>query len=71
MTEQGNWTLVFSAGSLHEAELVKGRLGSHGITALLMDNGVSAYPHLGEVGVYVERVHVLRALHIVRNSVEA
>lgn len=71
MTEHGNWTLVFSAGSLHEAELVKGRLAGHDITALLMDQGVSAYPHLGEVGVYVEREQVIRALHIVRNSEEA
>jgi hypothetical protein len=36
-----------------------------------MDQGVSAYPHLSEVGVYVEREHVLRALHIVGNSEES
>ena len=33
----GNWTLIFSAGSPHEAEMVRGRLEEHGINAVVMD----------------------------------
>lgn len=67
MAEQLNWTLVLSLAHMHEAELVKGRLAEHGIPVILMDKGPSVYPQLGEVGVYVEREHVLRALHLVRD----
>ncbi|MBK8500565.1 MAG: DUF2007 domain-containing protein [Flavobacteriales bacterium] len=64
MASHGNWTLVFSAGSVHEAELVKGRLEENGIGALLMNNGASVYPPLCEVAVYVDRDHALQALHV-------
>ncbi len=66
----GNWTLIFSAGSPHEAEMVRGRLEEHGIRAVVMDQGSSPYPPLAEVGVYVEPDHVVRALHLVRNTAE-
>lgn len=67
MAEQGNWTLVHSAASTHEAEIVKGRLAEHGIVVVLMNKSASVYPSLSEVGVYVEHDHVLRALHLVRD----
>ncbi len=67
----GNWTLVFSAGSPHEAEMVRGRLEEHGIQAVVMDQGSRLYPPLADVGVYVEPDQVVRALHVMRNSSEA
>lgn len=60
-----NWTLVFSTPSRHEAELVRGRLEAHDIHAVVLDQGASPYPQLGDVGVYVEREDVVRALYIV------
>ncbi|MBK6829831.1 MAG: DUF2007 domain-containing protein [Flavobacteriales bacterium] len=67
----GNWTLIFSAGSPHEAEMVRGRLEEHGINAVVMDQGSRLYPPLADVGVYVEPDHAVRAMHILRNSSEA
>lgn len=67
----GNWTLIFSAGSPHEAEMVRGLLEEHDIRAVVMDQGSSLYPPLAGAGVYVEPQEAVRALHIVRNTREA
>lgn len=67
----GNWTLVFSAGSPHEAELVRGLLEENEIPAMVMDHGSRVYPPLGDVGVYVAPDHVVRAIHLVRNTPKA
>ncbi|MBL7957435.1 MAG: DUF2007 domain-containing protein [Flavobacteriales bacterium] len=67
MDAPSDWTLVYSAGSLPEAELVRGRLQEHGIEALIMDQSARVYPQIGEVGIYVPRAQVLQALHLVRN----
>ena len=60
-----NWSLVLSTGSPHEAELVKGLLENHGISAVVMDEGSSAYPHLGEKRIYVDQDELVRAKHLV------
>jgi len=67
----GNWTLVFSAGSSQEAEIVRGLLESHDIRAVVMDAGSSTYPPLGDSSVYVDRDDVLRALYLVRKEPDA
>jgi hypothetical protein len=67
MDERGDWTLVYSAGSLAEAELVRGRLQEHDIEAVVVDRGPRVYPQLSEAEVRVKRADVLRALHLVRN----
>jgi hypothetical protein len=61
-----HWTLVYSARHPHDAELVRGLLESHGIRAVVLDQGSSPYPPIAEVGVYVDRDDVVRALYIVR-----
>jgi type III secretory pathway lipoprotein EscJ len=63
----GTWTLIFSARSPHEAEMVRALLEEHEITAVVMDQGSSAYPQLGDAAVYVGSDQVVKALHIVRN----
>lgn len=68
--EQG-WTVVYRAGSRHEAELVRGRLEEHEITAVVMDQGSFAYPQLSEVTVLVAKADVMRALYLVRQAPEA
>lgn len=67
MDTSSDWTLVYSAGSLTEAELVRGRLQEHGIEAMIMDQSPRVYPQISEVGIYVPRAQVLQALHLVRN----
>jgi hypothetical protein len=64
----GDWALVISTASRTEAELIRGRLEEHDIPAVIMDQRSSAYPVFGEVGVYVERADVLRALYLVRQA---
>lgn len=63
----GNWTLIFSARSPHEAEMVRALLEEHEIAAVVMDHGSSAYPQLADVSVYVGPDEAVKALHIVRN----
>lgn len=67
----GTWTLVFSSASSQEAEIVKGLLEEHDITAVVMDQRSSPYPHMGEAGVYVQRDDVLQALYLVRKHQDA
>lgn len=71
MPSHGNWTLIFSAGSPHEAEMVRCLLEEHGIQAVVMDQGSRLYPPLADAGVYVEPDQAMRALHIMRNTNEA
>lgn len=61
-----NWAAVFRSVSRPEAEIVRGLLEANGIHAVLLDAQPSAYPHLGECEVHVERGDVVRALYLVR-----
>jgi hypothetical protein len=67
----GNWTLILSTGSQHEAEMVRGLLEVHGIQVVIMDHRSSPYPPLSESRIYVDRDDVVRALYIVRKDPEA
>lgn len=66
----GRWTLVYTTTSRSDAELVRGRLEEHDITAVVMDLRSSTYPVFGEVGVYVGAEHVVRALYLVGQAEE-
>lgn len=61
-----NWAAIFRSVSRPEAEIVIGLLQANEIQAVLMDARSSAYPHLGECEVHVERGDVVRALYLVR-----
>lgn len=67
----GNWTLVFSAVSHHEAELVRGRLEANDINAVIMDQRPSMYPSMGMTQVLVDRDDVMRALHVINQGDDA
>lgn len=67
----GNWTLVYSAVSQHDAELVRGQLEAHDITAVIMDQRSSVYPSMGAIEVLVDRDDVMRALHLISKEPEA
>ena len=51
--------------------MVRGLLDEHAIHDVVMDQGSSVYPHLGNSGVYVDQDDVVRALYIVRKASEA
>ena len=67
----GNWTLILSTGSPHEAEIIRGLLEEHGIQVVMMDHRSTPYPPLSETRLYVDRDDVVRALYIVRKDHEA
>lgn len=67
----GNWTLVYSAVSHHEAELVRGQLEANDINAVIIDHRSSVYPSMGTIQVLVDRDDVLRALHLINKSSDA
>jgi len=66
-----DWAPVYQAASRAEAELVRGRLEEHGIEAVVVDNGSSAYPPLAQAAVHVRRGDLLRDLHAVGTPDEA
>ncbi|HRD51486.1 MAG TPA: DUF2007 domain-containing protein [Flavobacteriales bacterium] len=66
-----DWAPVYQAASRAEAELVRGRLEEHGIDAIVIDTGSSAYPPLAQAAVHVRRADVMRALHEVGKSDDA
>ncbi len=61
--------MIHSARDRQEAELVRGRLEANDIPALVTDQRSSVYPTMGVIEVHVDRDHVLRALHLLRNEV--
>ncbi len=65
-----NWTLIHTARDRHEAEILRGQLEAHDIPAVVMDQRSSVYPSMGSIEVLVDRDHVLRALHLIRQSHE-
>lgn len=67
----GNWTLVYSSVSQHEAELVRGQLEANDIPAVIMDQRSSVYPSMGSIAVLVERDDVMRALHLISKDHDA
>lgn len=71
MEAEPGWTVVYRAGSRHEAELVRGRLEEEDIPTVVMDQGSYAYPQLSEVLVLVSKADVMRALYLVRQAPEA
>ena len=62
----GRWTLVHSAPTRQEAELVKGLLEAHDIVAVVMDQGASPSPTVGSAEGNVAAEDVVRALYLVR-----
>lgn len=66
----GTWTPVYSAHSLPDAELVRGRLEAHDITAVIMDHQPSMYPSMGSWEVLVDRDDAVRAIHLIATTKE-
>lgn len=71
MRRADDWAPVHCAATQQEAELVKGMLEANGIDAVVMHQGSSPYPFLGEAEVLVPRADVVRALYLVRQAPEA
>lgn len=67
----GTWKVVFTTGSPHEAELVRGMLEAHDIQVVIMDQRASPYPQVGESELHVPQDDVVRALYLVRKHREA
>jgi hypothetical protein len=64
-----NWTLIHNATDRMEAEMLRGRLEANDIPVVLMDQQSSVYPMMGNIGIHVDRDHVMRALHLLGNEV--
>ena len=65
-----NWTVILHARDRQEAELVRGRLEVNGIDVMLVDQGSSVYPMMGNIELHVDRDDVLRTLHLLRTELD-
>lgn len=64
-----DWTKIYSTGVAYKAELLKGLLIENDIKAVIMNKQDSAYL-FGELELYVEAEHAVKARHIITTHEE-
>jgi hypothetical protein len=64
-----NWIKIKSWSHWYQAEIAKAVLADHQIISLIVNKQDSAYTHIGDVELYVNRDNALRAAHIL-NKIE-
>ncbi len=73
MSEYGNWTIVFSAGTDYEADLVRDRLDDSGIPAIVMTKRDHSFNvnvgDLADVSVLVPRERVGEARDVLSQRI--
>jgi len=60
------WVKVFSSPHLHQAELLKGMLAEHEISAVVINKKDSSYIVIGDAELYTRKSDALRAKHLIR-----
>ena len=63
----GNWVKIFSTSQLYKAEIIKGMLEQHEVTAVVVNKQDSAYL-VGEVEVYVQADFAIKAKRLVNEQ---
>ena len=64
-----NLVHIYSMGNPYQAELAKQMLNSHNIPAFIVNKQDSAYK-FGDIEIYVNRDHVIRAKKLIREFEE-
>lgn len=59
-----NWIKIKDFGLLYQAEIAKAVLAESHIPSLIVNKQDSAYTHIGEIELYVNRNNALRAAHL-------
>ncbi len=62
-----NWVSVFTTNQLYLADIVKQVLLENNIISVVINKMDSSYAMFGEVEVYVDRDHVIRAKSIIES----
>lgn len=68
-TGVNHWEMIFSSGSIYEAEIQKGKLEEEGIKAVIVNKQDSSYLAFGEIELFVLRDDVIRAKQIVERMI--
>lgn len=61
------WTCIYTTTFIHEAELIKGMLEEHTITAFVVNKQNSAYL-LGEIEIHVPKADAFEATQLIKSS---
>ena len=64
---EDNWVSVFSADQPYLADIVKQVLMENNIVSVVINKRDSSYTMFGEVEVYVDRNHVIKAKSIIES----
>ncbi len=64
---EDNWVSVFSTNQPYLADIVKQVLLENNIVSVVINKKDSSYTILGEVDVYVDRDHVIKAKSIIES----
>jgi len=62
-----NWVSVFTTDKLYLADIVKQVLLENNIVSVVINKKDSSYAMFGEVEVYVDRDHVIRAKSLIES----
>ena len=66
-----DWVLVYSSNSLIDAEMMKAKLADHDINVVQLNKKDSSYLSFGEIELYCQPDHVLKALSLIRGDNDA
>lgn len=61
------WTCIYTTTFIHEAELIKGMLEEHTITAFVVNKQNSAYL-FGEIEIHVPKADAFEATQLIKSS---
>ncbi len=60
-----DWIKIHTTGNPQTAEIIKGMLNEHGITANILSKRDSEIPSLGDVEIYVQNSDELKAKQLI------
>lgn len=64
---EDNWVLIYSANIVVDVEMKRIFLEENGINAIIINKQDSVYNTFGEVELYVNRDHILKAKQLIQS----
>ncbi len=66
MERNGDWVKIFENSNGTQANIIRMMLIEHDIACIILDKKDSIYGTFGQVGLFVQSDHVMRALQLIK-----
>ena len=63
--EEG-WVVAYTTNEMYRAEMLRNMLNDHGIDSVIINKRDSSYVAFGDIEIYVERDHILKAKQLAK-----